>query len=1101
MIQPEQLLTLPEAAAYLHRSIEVVRRLARRRVLHAVHRGARLRFRRADLDQFLARRAGVELSPKGHYAGGVAAPREASNDGELLHAIAVAIAGEHRLERILASTLEQLGYAVSFTGGSIALIEGDELVIRAAVGPFANTALGLRQPRGRGIGWQVITTGEPFLSHDLLAEGRRTTSNFRSYLAVPLTWRGQSVGMMELDSVLPHAFTEEHVRLLRRVALALSGAVELARRYTAETTALALAEQAQQRLRLLAEASAAFSAVGLDLQPVLATITRSLADLIGDACSIMLVSDDGQRLDVAATYHPDPIFRERVQAILAAVPYKVGTGALSNVVRTGQPLLIPTLDRDQMRAVVSPVYWPYLDEVPICGLLVVPVSIQGRTLGVLVLTRNSSGRPYSPEDQQLLQELADRAALALENARLYAAMGEQREYFRTTLASIGDAVIVTDETGNVRFINPVAEALTGWSAADAANMPLETVFRIVNATTREPVESPVAHVLRAGVIVGLANHTVLLARDGRELPIDDSGAPIRDQAGQLIGVVLVFRDITERYAAEQELRRSRDQLSVILRGINDGITVQDRTGALVFANDAAAKLSGFASGAEMAATPPREILKRFQLLDADGRPLPIDQLPGRRAMLGEASPMRELRFRSLPSGVEHWSIVSATPVFDPQGDVELVVNIFRDVTARKRAELAEKFLSDASKALAASLDETTTLRTVADLVVPALADWCVVDMVREGGRPETVAIAHVDPTKLALGWELVRRYPIDPEAEFGTAKVLRTGEPELVPEIADELLDRVAHDADHPRLLRALGFRASMCVALVVGGKPAGTIAFVSERAGHFGQVELELAEELARRIGLALENVRLYTLAQAAIAARDQFLSIASHELKTPLTSLLGYVGLLQRRLGRREQLSATDQRALQVIAAQAQRLNTLIVSLLDTSRLEGGQLSIAPGRLDLCALARRVIDEAAPAYERHVLSVDLPETPVLVEGDELRLEQALQNLLQNAAKYSPQGGRIMVSVSVDRDQACLAVRDEGIGIPEAALSKIFTRFFRAPNVHTARITGMGLGLYVVREIMSLHGGSVEVASAEGQGSTFTLCLPLLSPEHPVTR
>lgn len=959
MTQPENFLSVREAAAYLGCAEALVRRLVRRRALRAVRVGPRLRFRLADLERYLAQRL---LQPAGRGARPQpgAGRRDASLEGEILYAVMVAAAGEHRLDRLLAGVLEQLGYAIAFTGGSIAMVEGEELVIRAAVGPFARTALGLRQPRGPGIAWRVVSTREPFLSHDLLAEGRRPTSNFRSYLAVPLLWRSTAIGMLELDSLVAHAFTEADLRLVQRIGVALGGAVELARRYNAEAAALASAEQARRRLHLLAEATAAFTAAGLELPAVLEMITRRAAEVLGDSCSILLRSEDGQRLDLAVSYHPDPAILSRIRTLLAAVPYRLGAGSLSAVVRTGEAVLVPTLAPDQLRALTNPDYWPYLDQIPMASMLIVPLRARGAIVGVLAMTRDRPGHPYTTDDQQLLQDLADRAALTIANAQLHAAVSEQREWFRATLSSI-----------------------------------------------------------------------------------------------------------------------------------TDGITVQDRQDALVYVNDAAARLCGFATAAEMLATPPREILARFAIFDADGNPFPLDKLPGRLTLWGQRVPEVELRFRALSSGMERWAVVSATPLYGAGGGVELAINIFRDVTDQKRAELTQRFLSEASVALAASLDETTTLRTVASLAVPALADWCVVDLLREDDTLETVAMAHVDPEKVALGWEVARRYPLKLDAPHGTGYVVRTGQSELVPEVPDALLDTVGQDAEHTRLLRALGLRGSMCVPLLVSGRPIGTLAFVSDRPGRFGPADLELAQELARRLGVALENARLYAAAQSAIAAREQFLSLASHELKTPLTTLLGYVGLLQRRLGQSGTLSPRDLRALQTIEAQTQRLDKLILALLDLSRLQAGQLSVEPAPYDLAALARQVVEESQPALDRHTLRLEIPAQPVIVDADGLRLEQVVQNLVQNAVKYSPDGGEVLVRVFTREQTACLEVIDQGIGIPADALPQLFRRFYRAPNVNGKQISGMGVGLYVVREIMALHGGTVEVSSQEGQGSTFTICFP----------
>jgi len=953
-------------------------------------------------------------------------------------------------------------------------------------------------PRGA---WHVIRTREPELypeiSDELLSASAQDADHLvllraagmRSAMVVPLAVRDQVLGALTLvSSDSTRRYGADDLRWAETLARRAATAIEYARLYAELRAAEAESRAQAAHATILADASATFARASLEIGPLLDAVVRQVGERIGDSCSISLRSPDGEWLIPLATYHIDPQALELIRRLVAEHPVRVDASLSGRVALSGEPLLVPHITLDQLRATVRPEYWPYLEQVGITSLLIAPLRTGGRTIGILALTRAQADQPYTLADQTFLQELADRAALAIANAQLHAAVIEQREWFRTTLASIGDAVIVTDTAGQVRFMNPVAETLTGWSSADALGQPLSAIFRIVNETTRAAVESPVDKVLREGVIVGLANHTVLLARDGREVPIDDSGAPIRDEQEALSGVVLVFRDITERRQAERELRQAHDQLAVILRGITDGITVQDRSGTLVYANDAAARLSGFATAAEMLGTPPREILGRFEMLDADGAPFPFDQLPGRLALRGEPGPDREIRFRALPSGVERYSLVHASPIYDEHGSVVLAVNIFRDITTQKREQRSQRFLSQASAALAASLDVQTTLHTVAALAVPALADWCVLDMLQPDGRLETMALAHVDPKKVTLGWELVRRYPLNPDAPYGTGHVIRTGQSELVPDVPDALLDAVAQDAEHPRLLRALGFCSYLCVPIWAGERVIGTVGLVGERPGRLGSEDLPVAEEFARRVGMALENARLYSAVQAAIVARDQFLSIASHELKTPLTSLLGYIGVLQRRLARSGALGERDMRALEVVEAQGQRLNTLIVSLLDLSRLQSGQLSIEPAALDLRDLARQVVEEVAPTLERHTLALRPPEEPVVIQGDALRLEQVVQNLVQNAVKYSPDGGPITLEVRVEGAAAILAVHDAGIGIPADALPQLFQRFYRASNVDGAKISGMGVGLYVVREILALHGGTVEVTSTEGQGSTFTL-------------
>ncbi len=231
---------------------------------------------------------------------------------------------------------------------------------------------------------------------------------------------------------------------------------------------------------------------------------------------------------------------------------------------------------------------------------------------------------------------------------------------------------------------------------------------------------------------------------------------------------------------------------------------------------------------------------------------------------------------------------------------------------------------------------------------------------------------------------------------------------------------------------------------------------------------------------------------AEEALALRNQFLSLASHELRTPLTTVLGYIELLQRRVRKDNTLNERDQRTLQLIADQTQRLNKMITSLLDISRIETGQLSIEPAPIDVCALVKRVVDDVqATLGERHIEML-CPIRPCVIQGDELRLEQVFQNLVQNAVKYSPRNAPIGVVVRQHAGQVRVAVQDRGIGIPQTALPSLFERFYRADNVDSARISGLGIGLFVVKQIVELHGGEVMVESVEGEGSTFTVSLPL---------
>jgi signal transduction histidine kinase len=263
----------------------------------------------------------------------------------------------------------------------------------------------------------------------------------------------------------------------------------------------------------------------------------------------------------------------------------------------------------------------------------------------------------------------------------------------------------------------------------------------------------------------------------------------------------------------------------------------------------------------------------------------------------------------------------------------------------------------------------------------------------------------------------------------------------------------------------------------------------------------------LAQQCAQALDRARLYEAerharaeAEAAVRLRDVFFSVAAHELKTPLTSLLGQAQLLLRRIARGrsgmpDDLDATLVRSASVVAAQAERLNKMVSSLLDIARIDQGRLAIDQMPLDLGALARQVVEEVQPTLGQHTVLFEEEPDDVTIEGDALRLEQVLQNLISNAVKYSPDGGVVRVRVARRASRALLEVEDQGIGIPEAQLPHLFDRFYRADNTVPYHISGMGIGLFVVREIVGLHGGEITVKSQQGAGSTFSIWLPLPEP------
>ncbi len=533
------------------------------------------------------------------------------------------------------------------------------------------------------------------------------------------------------------------------------------------------------------------------------------------------------------------------------------------------------------------------------------------------------------------------------------------------------------------------------------------------------------------------------------------------------------------------------QLAVILDAVTDGVTVQDMQGRLVYANNAAAHILGVPNAAALLAAAPAEILSRYEILDEFRRPMSPADLPGRLVLSGAAESAATICYRVRATGAEYWTLLTARAAGGP-GPERLAISTFRDVTDLKRTEGLLRFLTDASRQLSASLDYESTLGTVARLAVPTIADSAVVDLFEDAAITRVV-IAAADPAQEALLNKLQRGYAPDPR-DLGVAEVLQSGESRLVAHLPlEELLAR-AKDPVHAQLLAANGTQSYIIVPFLARGRVLGSLALALAESGrHYAPSDLPLVEELARQAALAIDNARLYRDAHDAIATRDQFLSIASHELKTPLTSILAALQLVERRLSRQGALHPRDSRALELAMAQGRRLNNMVMALLDLSRIESGRLGLNRAPVDLTALARRLVDESQPLLDNHRLVLQGATGPLMIDGDELRLEQVLQNLIGNAVKYSPAGGTVTIGVHRNGDDACAEVADQGVGIPANALPHLFERFFRAANAEGSGISGMGIGLYVVKEIVALHGGQIWADSVEGQGTTFTVCLPLV--------
>ena len=549
---------------------------------------------------------------------------------------------------------------------------------------------------------------------------------------------------------------------------------------------------------------------------------------------------------------------------------------------------------------------------------------------------------------------------------------EQREWFEVSLSSIGDAVITTDVQGCITFLNPVAERMTGWSLREVAGKPLEHAFKIIHEHTRAPAVSPVRLVLRDGNVVSLANHTALIGKDGTEIPIDDTAAPIRDAHGRLLGAVMVFHDVTVRRRAESALRQESQTLE-LLNETGTTIAAQLNLQTLLpSVTDAATRLSGAEFGA---------FCDNVILRGADSTSLHALSHAAREAF-------------------EQLGLPRNTPIFDPTFRGERVVRS-ADITKDERYERA--------------------------------------------------APPHGQPPAPVL----IRSY------------------------LAAPVISRSRE---------------------VIGG-----LFFGHSKPNMFSDRAERLILGVAAQAAVAIDNARLYEAAQAQIARReqaeaalretdrrkDEFLATLAHELRNPLAPIR-QAALISKMATATE---AQKRWSHDVISRQVHHMSLLLDDLLDVSRITRGTLQLRKQATELSAVVDAAIETARPTLDakRHRLSIDICQGQTYFSADPMRIAQVLSNLLTNAAKYTDPEGVIRLVARRGSDSVTIDVIDNGIGIAEDAIPRIFQMFSQVKATHDRSDGGLGIGLALAKGLIELHGGRIEVSSPGlGRGSVFSVRLPI---------
>lgn len=421
----------------------------------------------------------------------------------------------------------------------------------------------------------------------------------------------------------------------------------------------------------------------------------------------------------------------------------------------------------------------------------------------------------------------------------------------------------------------------------------------------------------------------------------------------------------------------------------------------------------------------------------------------------------------------------------------------RDITHLKRSEKLLRFLNHAGEELYASHDTKEALDKIIKLIVPHFADWVVINELRSDGFAYLLKMAHADPQKVKWAEKYRETHPVDLNEKHGSLGwALRTGESVLYSHIDDAIIAEGSMDDEQREILRQLSIQSVMIVPMLIKGRVTGVISFIScNPQNKYNETDFNFAKDFTNRIALTLENTRLYEEVKKDIEERieidkkkDEFISIASHELKTPVTSLKAYTQILQSTFDEDKNEKASAM--LSKMDKQIDKLTGLIVDLLDVTKIDKGEMVFDIEKFDINDLVTEIAEEMQRTTQKHKIKLELKDCKK-IRGDRNRIGQVIVNFISNAIKYSPGKEKIIVSSKCEDQQVIISVKDFGIGIPKSEHDHIFKRFFRVSGKNNYTFPGLGLGLYISSEIIKRHKGEISFESKEGKGSTFRFQIP----------
>ncbi len=650
------------------------------------------------------------------------------------------------------------------------------------------------------------------------------------------------------------------------------------------------------------------------------------------------------------------------------------------------------------------------------------------------------------------------------------ALRRSEERFRTIIENAGDIVHILDEQGVIRYISPSVEKVLGYRPEEmVGRFGREFIHPDDAPRTDEGFEEAIQHPGAERFLELRLRH-----RDGSWRTVEVRGKVLDDRTGTRIAIVNTH-DITERMQVQEALSRSEERFRLVARATNDVLWEWDIASGDLHWSEAAPKVFRFAV-AEVGSS----IEWWVERVHPEDRERVLSDL---HHVVHGASEVWSSEYRFLRGdGVYATILDRGYVVREENGGPSRVIGSMMDITERKRSEEIHRLLARVSALLERSLDPGITLPTVVRALIPVFADYCVIDLL-EGEHLRRAAAAHAVAAQEAL-LESGEPQPLKAAAEGDLiAKVVRDHEPILVPDATADFLESSAPNPEHRKRFELLGAHSLMIIPFVMREEVLGIITLATAESGrHYSPLDLVVAEDLGRRIALALENARLYGRAQQAVRDREQVLGVVSHDLRNPLNTIKLSADLLRNV---NEERRSGNLQWLDMIGRSADQMERMIEDLLDLSSIDAGGFTVNPADHEVASLLSEVCESFQPLAEQEAITLrcDPGTGPATAWVDSHRICRVFSNLLGNALKFTPEGGAITLRAEYPAQEIRFSVSDNGPGIPAEHLSHVFDRYWQARKGDRR---GAGLGLSIARGIVEAHGGRIWVESTPGEGTTF---------------